>query len=841
MISIITLNLNDNWKFHWSTGQRGGAPYFFKAADSSDHYNAVRNIKRELHGSYNGGWFDATVPGEVHLDLMRAGIIDDPNVGINSLKCRWVEEMEWYYRKEFEVDEDVLCSNAFLHFEELDLSAKIYLNGKEIARHNNAFYPLNVDVSGILKQKNELVVQIESGLYDVCDASIRDQYTATADTGVLLTKRMYMRKPQYEAEWDWSPRLLNVGISGNVELRYSKDIVIDNWQVRHNVAEDLNSATITANIFSLTKADDKKYRLELHIGGEIFSTTATADKLSVSGVINNPKLWYPVGYGEQYLYQTEIKLYDSETLIWSKSTETGFRRVTVDTSKHEKEGYYFIISVNNRRVFFKGANFVPASLIPAEVSAKDYEILCDRALEANFNMLRVWGGGLYEKEEFYDICNRKGILIWQDFICACAYPPYLKDKNLYADMLREAEFQVKRLSRNPSLVVWSGNNELNPDGHPIFMEDFPRIIKENDPEKYYQPASPYTDQSLDGIPKGNHWYYGAGDQHPWEVGFLNKDHRDYRKLDCRFPNEGGILGPTNRKAFEDITSAEGDYTKTIGYEIHDNTLHYQSEGTSPDEDLRYWTGLMPSELPLEKYLVAGGFVQGEGLSDYIDNFRSRAYSSSSAVFWMFNDCWPASRSWTIVDNKARRNMSFYQVKRAFNPVRVVLKEKENGFVDVVCINDSDKEISGKLVFGMFLSDSDIKCSRATDVLLPQRSVTTVATLENATAKSEEKGSLPVAFAVLSEENGKIITRNRLLTHRYFEYSLNKPCIKVIQSGDEFTFISDSFVLGVCLDLDGEDGISDNMFDLYPNMPYTVIVKNTEKGKALYTLNDIINS
>ena len=834
-----TLNLNGKWQIHWSTGQRGGAPYFFKADDLGDHVNAVKNIKRDLHGSYNGGWFDAAVPGEVHLDLMKAGIIDNPNNGINSLKCRWVEEMEWYYRKEFEVSEEMLSSKAFLHFDELDLAAKVYLNGKEIARHKNMFYPLNVDVSGILKPKNELVVQIESGLYDVCDETVRDQYTATADTGVLLTKRMYMRKPQYEAEWDWSPRLLNVGISGGVELRFGKDIVIDDWQIKNKVSDDLKSATVTANVFPLAFENDKKYRLELHIGGEVFVNEDTADKLSVTGEIKNPKLWYPVGYGEQYLYNAEIKLFDGDTLVWSKQTETGLRRVTVDTSKHEKEGYYFIISVNNRRVFFKGANFVPASLIPAEVTKETYEILCDRALEANFNMLRVWGGGIYEKNEFYDVCNRKGILIWQDFIAACAYPTYQKDEKLYADMLKEAEYQVKRLSRNPSLVVWSGNNELNPDGHPIFMEDFPRIIKEHDGEKYYQPASPYTDQSLEDIPKGDHWYHLAGDQHPWDVGFLNKDHRDYRKLECRFPNEGGILGPTNRKAFEDITDADGDYTKSMGYEIHDNTLHYQSVGTSPDEDLRYWTGFLPSELPLEKYLVAGGFVQGEGLTDYIDNFRSRAYSSASAVFWMFNDCWPASRSWTIVDNKARRNVSFYQVKRAFNPIRVVLKEKENGAVDIVCINDSDSTFSGKLCYGYFLSDSKIKENHTVEVSLNERSVTTVATMENAAANRDETGSLPVAFAVLSDEKGEIVTRNRLLTHRYFEYSLKKPQIKVIGNGDKYTFTSDSFAMGVCLDLDGVDGIEDNMFDLYPDMPYTVKLKNAEKNKVLYTLNDII--
>ncbi len=835
------VNLNGNWKLHWSTGQRGGAPYCYNLPGGEDNFNAVKNLKRTLHGSYTGkGWFDATVPGEVHLDLMKLGIIEDPNIGLNSLNCRWVEEMEWYYRREFEVTEEIMNSNVFLHFEQLDLSAKIYLNGEEIARHNNFFCPLDVDVSGILKEKNELVVFVESGLYDVCDETIRDQYTATADTGVLLTKRMYMRKPQYEAEWDWSPRLLNVGISGDVELRYSKDIVIDNWQVRNQLSDDLKTAEVTAKIFSLTPATDKKYRLELHIDGKVFTCEETADKLSVTGVIDNPKLWYPVGYGEQYLYDVEIKLFDGDKLIFEKSTETGFRKVRMDNSKHEEEGYYCIVNVNDRKVFLKGSNFVPASLFPSAITKEDYEKFCERALEANFNTLRVWGGGLYESEEFYSICNHIGILVWQDLINACAYPPYQKKSDLYDSILKEAEYQVRRLSRHPSLVVLCGNNELNPDGQPLFLEDYPRIIKENDPEKYYQPASPYTDQSLEGVPEGNHWYFKAGDQHPWTVGFANKDHREYRKFDCRLPNEGGSLGPTNRKAYESIVSGEVGFNNTMSFEIHDNTLHYQIEGASPDEDLRYWTGLDIDKLPLEKYLAAGGYVQGEGLTEYIDNFRSRAYSSASAVFWMFNDCWPAARSWSIVDNKARRNMAFYTVKRAFNDVRVVLREKEGGKVAIVCINDSDKEFGGKLNYGVFLSDKEIKESNTIDVKLPPRSVNTVATLENAAAKLEEKGSLPIAFALLCDEKGTLVSRNRLLTHRFFEYSLKKPCIKVESKGDEYTFTSDSYVMGVCLDLDGEENLGDNMFDLFPGQPYTVKLQNADKSRVLYTLNEIMN-
>lgn len=824
------ISLNGNWKLHWSTGQRGGAPYVLKHQNDHDVFAEFRGSPRTLAGSYNeAGWLDAAVPGEVHLDLMRAGLLDDPRIGINIFKARWVEETVWYYRRTIDIPEEWLRDRLYLHFEELDLSAIIYINGKEAARHENMFLPLLFRANDFFHAgENELVVRMDSGLFNVCDRPIRDKYSASQDVGLLLTKRMWMRKPQYESEWDWSPRLLNVGISGNVSLLRDPALVISHFQVRQSVSADLASASVTSRVF-LPEGEPipEDCRLEMTVDGK----SIVSEGLSAALTLDHPALWYPVGYGEQPLYPVSLTLWQGERMVWHKETEIGFRRVDVDQSPHPETGRYFTIRVNQIPVFVKGSNLVPLSLFPGAVTAEDYDRLTDRAREANMNMLRVWGGGLYERDALYNLCDRKGLLLWQEFISACAYPPVEEDETLHLSMLEEARYQARRLSRHPSLIVWCGNNELSPFGHALFTEEYPAILKEEDPEKYYQPASPYS-------PDGNEdcWAETVGDQHPWGVGFLEKDHRKYRDMVCRFPNEGGILGPVNRRALSLVTDLSGDYTASQAYMAHDNMLAFMKEGSSPDEDLRFWTGLLPSALSAEQYIAAGGYVQGEGLSEYIDNFRRRAFSSSSAIFWMFNDCWPASRSWTILDDEGRRNPAFYHVKRAFAPIRLVFSEEGDG-VTLWGVNDSCEDCRAGLTAGCFLSDGKEIRKAENDVLLPARRVTKLAFLPHSVAEKEARGSLPIPFAMLTDEKGGLIARARFLSHRYHEYALSPASISVAGEGEETVYLSDRYVMGVCIDLDGEERLSDNLFDLYPGIPYRV--KTAGHDEVLYTLNDIL--
>ncbi len=829
-------SLNGTWKIRWSTGQRGGTPYVIKFADEHDYTNEVEDKPRELPGSYDErGWLDATVPGEVHLDLMRHGILDDVYVGINVFKARWVEECVWHYRRTFDAPPEALSERTILRFDGIDLTSIIYLNGREIARHNNAFTPCLVDVTGKLKPTdNELLVRVESGLYDVCERPIRELYTATATVDVLLHKRVWMRKVQSQTEWDWSPRLLNVGLFGDVSLLTDSSVVVGQSSLRQQVSGDLSSAVITGRMFAASGGRGQ-YRLVIETDGkreECVCDGIGKDGVSVSVRIDNPRLWWPNGYGKQPLYPVTLTLYEGEREIHRYEQAIGLRHVKVKQPPHPEKGHYFIIEINHVPIFFKGANLVPNDMITAAITRDRYETLVDRALEANFNMLRVWGGGLYESDDLYELCDRRGILVWQEFISACGEPP-IEDPAMLKNVTEEAIYQLRRLSCHASLVVWCGNNEVTPYHSPLFMEIYPALVVKEDPEKYYQPASPYTNNNLARAPKNDNWYEFAGDQHPWEVGFTEKDHRKYRQMQCRFPNEGGILGPTSIDTMLDCTEDIPDFTETMSFQVHDNMEHYWKPGSSPDDDAKFWLNMSPREMTLTEYVMAGGYVQGEGLTDYIDNFRRRKFDSASAIFWMYNDCWPCPRSWTIVDYHLHRTPSFYHVKRAFNPLRVVAVRQADGSVTIYGVNGTMYSFSGSLRYGVFTCDGQYVRDDYAAVTLPANASTPLAVIPKRYVSDKQH----IPFAILTDGTGAEISRNRLLDLRFYEYPLGEATIRVTADGEDTILEADNFVMGVCLDIRGDRSLTDNQFDLYPHIPYRL--KNQSVSVILDTLNDVL--
>jgi len=401
--------------------------------------------------------------------------------------------------------------------------------------------------------------------------------------------------------------------------------------------------------------------------------------------VETPRLWWPAGHGEQALYEAQATLEaGGETL--SLRRQVGFRHVEVDQSPHPVSGRHFIFRVNGKPVFCKGGNLVPSDLILSRIDRERYEMLTARALEAHCNLLRVWGGGLYEGDDFYELCDRKGILVWQEFIFACAKFP-VGDDAFLADVRREAVYQVRRLGGHPSLIAWCGNNEMEEGAwhwgyekgvaHPdyaLFHLVLPRILKEEDGSRYYQPSSPFSPDLED--PRAP----DQGDQHPWTVGFANIDFRDYRAMISRFPNEGGFLGSTALPTLEACLRGtqgnpfhnESSVQASFAWEQHDNSVAYWTAENQPERALREWLGLEQRDLSLEQYAFWAGLLHGEALEEYIRNFRRRMFSTSSAIFWMYNDVWPATRSWTIVDYYGRRTPAFQPVKRAFQLMRVAL-------------------------------------------------------------------------------------------------------------------------------------------------------------------------
>lgn len=810
------IDLNGIWKLRWFDGARNGQPEF---ADR-DTIDQTR-------------YLDAQVPGEVHLDLVRAGILTDPRYGVNVLSARWVEECMWAYRTEFDVPTEAVSGHAWLYFECLDYTARIVLNGAEIGRHANSFLPCRLAVTGKLKAgRNVLAVHLESGLFEVADKPIAPYETTRSD---LLTKRQWLRKSTQQAgNMDWSNRLLNIGIQGEVKMEWTPaPIRLDRLVPLAEVSPDLSTGTVIVRQFiEGLNGEDKATKARLTAKLEESGASGSADIDVVSGLhpyeltlrIEKPELWWPREHGLQRLYTLRVTVEIEGLLIGESRAKIGFRRIQFNQSPHPNQGLYFMLEVNNRPVFAKGANMIPADMIQADIDRSRYEKLIALAAEANFNFLRVWGGGFYESDAFYEACDEHGIMVWQDFsYAALAVPAH--DPVWHDNVMAESIYQVRRLTRHPSLIAWCGNNEMEIWSytgfysakdrprlvdHGLFHLALPRMLKQEDPTRYYQPSSPYSPDLVS--PMDDH----SGDQHPWNIGMRNTDFRDYRNMTCRFADEGGALGPRSYPTMTDALPIGQQYAHSFAWEVHDNAIAGMEEPSCSDGMLAQWLGLRIEDMSLEDYAYWGGLLQGEGLSGYICNFRRRMFDSAAAVFWMFNDCWPTNRSWSIVDYGLRRVPAFWHVKRAFRPVTVVVVV-EGDEVVVFGVNDTSHSVEGALTYGQFTLTGDYPMRHEISVTLPPNASTRLAVFPLQEWRDHETTA---AFALLTNASG-ILARHRLLLPFYKEMPWPDANISVTVQENRATFVSDTFAWNVCLDLNGERDLADNFFDLYPGMAHSI--------------------
>ncbi len=804
------IDLGGTWQLRWEDGERG------------------ERIKRVLAGDvdWSRAW-PAKVPGSVHETLLEHGVIPDPEIGTNVLACRWVEETRWYFRRTFEASRLRAGQRAWLHFETLDLTARVYLNGKEVGSHNNAFYPACFELTSALAEgTNELVVQIESGLFHAANRSAEG-----FGLGInrQLTKSPWLRKTQNQHGWDWAPRLLNVGIPGAVRLEICSGFRWDSMVVLSEVSDDLKTGHVTARVFAENLLDKPvKAELSVTIDGRNESCRLDAilqpgmNSLEARVAVPNPDLWWPAGHGAQPRYNVRAEVRIAGRGAGRGERKTGFRKVRVKQDPHPGQGRFFVVEINDKPVFCKGANYVPSDLILSRITRDRHETLIRLAREANFNFLRVWGGGVYESDDFYDLCDENGIIVWQDFVFACSKYP-ATDENFLADIKREAVHQIRRLANHPSLVVWCGNNEIelaiwdwgfesgvcHPD-YAFFHMTLPRLLREEDPGRYYQPSSPFSPDHEK--PNADH----LGDQHPWAIGFRDTDFRKYRDMICRFPDEGGICGPNSLPAVRDALRGGPEKSGTFAWELHDIALQSWDfiPPYSPDKMMENWLGLRVARMGLEDFVYWGGLLQGAGLAEYVKNFRRRMFDSAAAVFWMFNEIWPCIRSWGIVDYRLRRNPAFWPVRRAFAPVAVVVT-REGKTVRIHGVNDGP-EMSATLRYGILALAGKYPYDQTISVTLAANASTAIA--EFPAAQWDRLGiKSHVAFAVL-QADGREAACDALILPLFKEMRWPAAKVSVECRNGLATFKSDTFAWRVCLDLAGEAALPDNFFDVYPGIP-----------------------
>lgn len=649
-------------------------------------------------------WHPATVPGGVHEALIAAGVIPDPFVRDHEPAVRWVGERDWEFRLQFAAPPWVRRSRCQrMVFDGLDTCATVRLNGRVIVEADNMFRPWSADVAGLLKaRKNVVSVMFRSPVSTVRQGLERAAFRLPCPNDQTGGTAPYTRKTQYQYGWDWGPCLVDMGFHGGVRLEAWDEARITGLHVR-TTSIDMAAAVLVADC-SIESSGTQALELRLLVDGREDDTArcdvpAGTSGTSLSTRIRQPRLWWPAGMGGQPLYTIDVQLWRGTELLDTMRRRVGLRSLEV-CRVPDGAGASFEFVVNGRPFFAKGANWIPADSFPARVSRERYRDLLEGARAVNMNMLRVWGGGTYERDVFYDLCDELGILVWQDFMFACALYP--GDEAFVASVRKEAEFQVARLRHHPAIALWCGNNENEwgwfswgwkdkfpssvwDDYRRIFDDLLPGVCRAHDPDRLYWPSSPASDVSSTGNPND----YSRGDVHYWEVwGEMKATPDFFRRQHPRFASEFGFQSfpdPRTVAAYADPGERSPESAVML--------LHQKAP--QGNEKMRFHVQRMfGTPRDEDSFFVLSQLVQAEFLRTGVEHFRGLQPRCRGALYWQLNDCWPAA-SWSSMDYFGRWKALHYAARRFFAPHLLTLRRDDERLV-VRWIADGPGPVSARL-------------------------------------------------------------------------------------------------------------------------------------------------
>lgn len=609
-------------------------------------------------GYSNPEWMEAVVPGHIHLDLMQHGMIPHPHERMNEYGVQWVDETDWSYRTTFYWEPKDGAPTRKLIFEGLDTICTISLNGEKIAEHDNMFVALEVDVTSHLKEgDNELRIDFKSAIH----VGLERQAEFFKQEGLpeyveRFEERSFVRKIQCMYGWDWGPRLVSCGIWRPIRL------VEFNNRVTHLSAtqEWHEDGSVTLRAHAETEGPGS-LSFALELGDEELRST--------DGVfhVENPELWWPVGCGEQVLHELTAYLSTNEDFADDyKSISVGFRNIKLLREK-DAIGESFEFEVNGKKIYAKGFNWIPDYSFPSAITKARYEERLLQAVDLGSNMLRIWGGGMYEMDEFYDICDELGIMVWQDFPQACAYYP---DTQEWMDKIRpEAEFNVKRLRHHASLALWCGNNENlqmwqqkwnwkgGPHPHRFYGENlydklFPSVVAELNPETSYIHTSPCGDSEPDA--NGGK----IGDSHYWDAWHGRGDWKYYLDSEARFSSEYGFASSCSLALWDETISDEDWDYRSHAVRWHDKTRK------GYDTFVGYVELHYPKSQTLEDWTYYSQLNQRDALRMGVEHFRRNAFCRGSLI-WQLNDIWPV-QSWAVIDSSGRYKAAAHELRRLYS-------------------------------------------------------------------------------------------------------------------------------------------------------------------------------
>lgn len=824
----------------------------------------LKTVVKNLHEGWKfrqarlTNWYPATVPGVVHTDLLQNKIIEDPFFRLNERGLQWIDKEDWVYETCFTLAADMMRKeNMELVFEGLDTYADVYLNDECILKADNMFRCWSIPVRQYIREENNILkvyfhspVKIDVPKWD----ALPYQYPASNDqseNGGLFNKKIsiFARKAGYHYGWDWGPRLVTSGIWRPVYIRAWSDLRINDvfieqkevgagraviaGHVELDADKDMNGVLVTITD-EVTGRVLGEWQADLKRG---------TNRVTVDFVLHKPKLWWSNGLGEPFLYRFRTDIIAGGELLDSKTERVGIRSLKV-VHQPDKDGHTFYIELNGRPVFAKGANYIPSDNFLPRVTPENYKRTILDAAGVNMNMLRVWGGGIYENDVFYDLCDEYGIMIWQDFMFACSMYP--AEGALLDNIHQEAVDNVKRLRNHACIALWCGNNECQDAwlgwGWKCEIErqnkeyadkiwaqyrqqyhvTLPGVVREYAPGTFYWPSSPFA---FEGEMSGT----TDGDRHYWSVWHGKAPISDYDSEKSRFFSEYGF------QSFPEFESVKRYAPYPEDWDIRSEVMMSHQRGGDHANGLieTYLLNEYKKPRDFRAFLYINHVLQGDAIKTAIESHRRQMPYNMGTLFWQHNDCWPVA-SWASRDYYGRWKAQHYYVRKAYDDI-LISSVVEGDDLKVYAVSDRLENTSGQLQLQVCQFDGTVvhHWGKSVGISGNDSRVCFSAPLAKL-LEGADRGTVYVRVDY-TDKSGRVYHNNYCLGKQkdmdYPKVDLQTE-VRSIEGGYEVMVSSDKFARAVCLSVaDNESVYSDNYFDVQPKSSVQVQVRTRLSAEA----------
>ena len=776
--------------------------------------------------------YKATIPGTVHTDLFQNQLIPDPFFGANEKQLQWIENENWKYETYFSLTKSELKNqNIDLEFEGLDTYATVYLNGKVVLEADNMFRKWNISAKSHLKiGTNHLKVVFHSAVQKGKEESKKLSYTLPEK------ERVFVRKAQYQFGWDWGPRFVTAGIWKKVQLKFWNSAKIENIKYSQIQLNDKKAILEFTTEIYVSKV--KTIQLKINDKSQTFNLKKGKNRIQMQYEITNPKLWWCNGLGDANLYSFTIEISQKKQLLDSKKLHIGLRTIELIQEK-DQIGSSFYFKLNGKPVFMKGANVVPSDSFLPRVSDSTYFSLVENAKKANMNMLRVWGGGVYFDDAFYEACDANGILVWQDFMFACSMYP--GDEKFVENVKQEVIDNVNRLQNHPSIAIWCGNNENDEGWHNWGWQKQFNYSKAdstqiwNDYKKVFHEMIPQTLDSL--LPKEKNIYWSSspskgwgrkesltqGDVHYWGVWWGKEPFEIYEKKVGRLMSEYGFQGMPNLETLQKVMNKQDLNFTSEAFKNHQkHPTGYETINEYMERDY-----VVPKDF--EDYAYVSQLLQARGMKIAIEAHRRAKPYCMGTLYWQLNDCWPVM-SWSSLDYYGNWKAFHYQVKQSFENVLLSVEEESNKY-EVFLVNDSFEKQSGKLELEFLSFDGKSFWKTSKEITVGENSSTIIYEI-----LKEDCKPFDLKQTVLKVQFNNVQSQYFFVKPK--DLKLQKPNIQINILNDVMIEISsDVLAKNVFLSSENETFFEDNYFNLLPNEKRVIKLSKPVQNMKIKSLYD----